>query len=278
MNSFHDTRRASKARSVATIAGIGAALCLGAVGPVVAQTESEGWQFEFTPYLWTTAMKGDVQIGHTPKMGMDVSFFDIFDVLDFSFMGAFEARNGRWGILLDGIYSKLSDSATATRTGSGPVGESLTVGADITMEQTILAAALAYRFTDGPTMVDAIGGLRYTKLNADTKIDATLFGPVGPDDQRVVQIKGSQSWTDPYIGVRVLQPVSDRWTLVGYLDVGGFDVGSKSTLQALAGANYEFSKKMVGKFGVRYLTVDYDDGALYDMDTAGLYMGVGFRF
>lgn len=278
MSSFEDGAHARKARSIASILGISAALCVGAVGPVAAQTGGDGWQFEFTPYFWALGMEGDVQIGQTPTIGVDASFTDILDVLDFALMGALEARNDRWGILLDGVYGKLSDSATATRTGSGPVGESLTVGADATLELKILAAALAYRVSDGATMVDAIGGLRYTKVDVDAKVDASLFGPVGPGDQRVVPRKGSQSWTDPYIGVRLLHPVSDRWTLMGYLDAGGFDVGSKSTFQAIAGANYDFSKTMVGKFGFRYLTVDYDDGALYDMDITGLYVGVGFRF
>ena len=57
---------------------------------------------------------------------------------------------------------------------------------------------------------------------------------------------------DPYVGVRVQYPIAERWTLVGYADVGGFGVGSEFTWQAAAGINYEFSKSIAGKFGYRY--------------------------
>jgi opacity protein-like surface antigen len=84
---------------------------------------------------------------------------------------------------------------------------------------------------------------------------------------------------DPYIGVRVQHPLTDRLTVVGYADVGGFGVGSDSTWQALVGASYEFTKTISGKFGYRYLSVDYDKGGfLYDMANSGVYAGVGFRF
>ena len=43
--------------------------------------------------------------------------------------------------------------------------------------------------------------------------------------------------------------------------------------------SYDFSKTVSGKFGYRYLSVDYDkSGFLYDMDTYGLFAGVGIRF
>jgi opacity protein-like surface antigen len=86
-------------------------------------------------------------------------------------------------------------------------------------------------------------------------------------------------WVDPYIGARIQHPVADRWTLVGYGDIGGFGVGSDFAWQAIAGVNYDFSKSVSGKLGYRYLAVDYDkDGFLYEMDSYGAYLGVGFRF
>jgi opacity protein-like surface antigen len=79
--------------------------------------------------------------------------------------------------------------------------------------------------------------------------------------------------------VRFLQPVAEHWTLVSYLDIGGFGVGSDFTWQALVGANYELSKTFAAKFGYRYLGVDYDkDGFVYDMGNSGLYLGLGIRF
>jgi opacity protein-like surface antigen len=79
--------------------------------------------------------------------------------------------------------------------------------------------------------------------------------------------------------VRVQHPIAERWTLTGYADIGGFGVGSDFTWQLAAGIDYVFSKVFVGKFGYRYMAVDYDkDGFRYDMANSGLYLGVGIRF
>ena len=91
-----------------------AMLLLGTAMPVNAQSAggpSGDWRYEFTPYLWASGMKGDVQAGNLPRTSVDMSFTDILDILDFGIMGAFEARKGRWGLLFDAIYMKVSDPA-----------------------------------------------------------------------------------------------------------------------------------------------------------------------
>ena len=234
----------------------------------------EAWQFEATPYLWASGMKGDVQAGRLPKTAVDMSFSDIMDTLDFGLMGAFEARKGRWGILLDGIYMKVSDSATASRSGPGPIGATARADAEARIEQSMLAGAVAYRVTDGPTAVDVIGGLRYTRLDVDAQIDASLFALAG-----TVKRSGNKDWIDPYVGARIQYPFAPRWTFVGYGDVGGFGVGADFTWQASAGVSYEFSKSVSGVFGYRYFKVRYDqDGFLYDMSNDGIYLGAALRF
>ena len=258
------------------------ALVLGAAlgaTPTVAQAQAAasaggGWTFEFTPYLWGAAMSGEVAGGPLPTINVDMSFSDILDNLDAGLMGAFEARNGRWGLLFDAIYMKLAHSATASRTGPGPIGSTATASAELEMTQTVYAAAVAYRAIEGRTPLDVIGGARYAKLTADAQIDGSFYAQTGS-----VAAGAEKSWVDPYVGVRVQHPIAERWTLVGYADVGGFGVGSDFTWQAAAGVNYEFSKAIVGKFGYRYLYVDYDkDGFRYDMGNSGLYLGVGIRF
>ena len=68
-----------------------------------------------------------------------------------------------------------------------------------------------------------------------------------------------------------------QWTLVGYGEVGGG--GTRLSWQAIAGVNWHFSKHLSGKFGYRYLSLDYDhDQLLYDVAMAGPYAGLGIRF
>jgi opacity protein-like surface antigen len=82
---------------------------------------------------------------------------------------------------------------------------------------------------------------------------------------------------DPFIGARVQVPVSQRWTLVDYADVGQF--GGDPAWQVLAGANYAFNDKMTGKLDYRRYQVDYDKNNFkYDSAMHGVYVGVRFGF
>jgi hypothetical protein len=234
----------------------------------------EGWSFDFTPYLWGAGMDGSVQAGELPAIDVDMSFSDILDHLDTGLMGAFEARKGRWGFLFDAIAMKIEDSGSATRTGSGPVGATASADALLEVKQTTYAAAVAYRLTEGRAPLDLVGGLRYLEIEADARIDGSLFAQGG-----TVARSAKRSWTDPYVGLRLQQPLAERWTLVSYADIGGFGVGSDFTWQALLGTSYDFSKAIAGRAGYRMQGVDYDkDGFAYDMLYSGLYFALGIRF
>lgn len=231
----------------------------------------DNWQYEVMPYLWATAMNGNVQAGQLPRTSVDMKFSDIVDVLDFGFMTAFEARKGRWGFLFDGMYMKVSDSATASRADIG-----LSVDAKMQLKQSMVAAAVAYRAIEGNTPVDVIGGARYNKIDAEAKIDAGLFGGVVGT---TVKKSGQKHWTDPYIGIRATMPINERWKGIGYIDVGGGSSGSDLTWQGMAGLIYTYSPSVTINMGYRYMKVDYDDGGFkYDMANDGLYAGIGFRF
>jgi opacity protein-like surface antigen len=235
---------------------------------------ADPWQYEITPYLWAAGMKGDVRLGTLPTTHVDVGFSEIWENLDVGAMAAFEARKGHLGWLADVVYMKVSTGTTSSRTLPGPGGATLTVESSLNMKQTMFAVGPAYRVSDGPTAVDALGGLRYVNIDAGARIDGSLYGQGG-----VVARSGDKSWIDPYVGVRVQHPFAERWTAMAYLDVGGFGVGSKFAWQAIVGASYDFSKTVSGRFGYRQMEVDYDqDGFLYDMTNSGAYFGVGLRF
>ena len=255
------------------------ALALGicTAGTVQAQATAAsgpGWSFDFTPYLWGAGMDGKVQAGQLPSTSVDMSFSDIVENLDAGLMGAFEARSGRWGLLLDATYMKLEGSGTATRTGAGPIGATASANADLEIKQTTFAAAVTYRAKEGRAPLDVVAGMRYLEIEASARIDASFFAQT-----RSVDAGAKKSWGDPYIGLRLQQPLDERWTLLSYVDIGGFGVASDFTWQALLGVNYDFSKSIAGKAGYRMMGVDYDkDGFAYDMTYSGLYFGLGIRF
>ena len=269
--------KSSVRRSLKSVPVLIAAALLCGTAPASAQstaTTSSAWTYEITPYFWGSAMKGDTQTCQLPTSSVDMSFSDILDTLDFGLMGAFEARTGRWGIFLDAIYMKVSDSATINRTGAGPLGATLSVTGNLRFEQTMLAGAVMYRAVEGTSPIDILGGLRYNKLDVEATADFSLLGLAGSRTRG-----GDKDWVDPYVGVRIQHPIANRWTLVGYADIGGFGVGSDFAWQAAVGVNYDFSKTVSAKFGYRYMDVDYDkSGFIYDMRIDGLFLGVGIRF
>lgn len=256
-------------------AAVTGAVALMSVPTVVhAQSAANAWSFELSPYLWASGMTGDVQAGSLPKTSTDMSFSDVLDVLDFGFMGSLEARKGRWGIFADAIYMKVSDAATVSRVGAGPLGATLSATANATLKQTTLATALMYRVSEGTSPIDVFGGLRYNKLDVEATADFTLLGLAASRSRA-----GDKDWVDPYFGVRFQAPISERWKFVGYGDFGGFGVGADSTYQLSAEVNYAYSKTISFRLGYRYFKVDYDKGGfLYDMKNDGLLLGASFKF
>lgn len=227
---------------------------------------ADEWKFEATPYFWAAGMSGWTRVGsRTPTMRVDTDFSQIWDHLDFGGMGSFEARKGRWGILFDAIYVKVSQR---TR----PLAEGFIGSVDATLKQTILQGAGAYRVLDSPkTPVDVLAGVRYTYVDGDLNFPSSRLLPEGPNFSRSV------NWADGFVGVRAAYALTDNWSVIGYADAG--TGGSDYSWQIIAGTNYDFTKSVVGKFGYRIISMKYEsDNFLYNIKTQGLYLGVGIRF
>ena len=245
-----------------------AAAGLVAVAPAAAEEapKSDGWQFEITPYFWAAGLNGWTRVGsRAPTMSVDTDFSKIWDHLDFGGMGSFEARKGRWGILMDAIYIKVSQR-------SEPLARGLLGTADATLQQTIRQGAGAYRVLDSEkTPVDLLAGVRYVYIDGDLEFSRSRLLPAGRD------FSGNVDWLDGFVGVRAQYALADKWRLIGYADAG--TGGSDYSWQLAAGVNYDFSKSVVGKFGYRIIGMKYEsNNFLYNLKTAGLYLGVGIRF
>ena len=247
-------------------------LGLGVVQPVSA-SESDKWQYEVTPYMLFAGMDGKAGVrGYTADI--DMSFSDIWDNLDMGFMGLFTARKGPWLFGLEGVYMKLESDGSSSFTGPGGIisGDGKL---DVTASLYVYQGSVGYRLLDGETKVDAIGALRYTRLEADMDVKVAFDNP--PFDDVSAGVSGSDSWVDAVAGLWVSHPVSDTVALVGYADVGGG--GSDLTYQLIAGVNWEYSSGWTAKLGYRYLSWDYEDGGtVWDVSASGPYLGVGFRF
>jgi hypothetical protein len=220
------------------------------------------WQFQLSPYFWFAGLNGTAGTANrTAQVGE--SFRDVFDALNFAFMGTFEARKGKFISLTDLEYVSVSDEKATP----GPLFSTLDAG----FKSFIFDQEVGYRFYDNDhgASIDVLGGARVWHVSTDFEFGAGILP--------AVRIDGSRNWVDGVGGLRAKAPLSEKWFVTGKFDLGGG--GSKFTWQAFGGAGYRFNEKVALIFGYRALDVNYDkDNFVYDMNQRGPIVGLGFRF
>jgi opacity protein-like surface antigen len=231
------------------------------VFPLVGQAETDNdWQFEITPYLWATGMKGSTG----PKgleADVDMSFGDIWDNLDKAFIINMEANKGQWSTWLDFIKMQISDDGNVT-----------VFEVDVGMKQTLAEVAVAYQLPEHE-QIELFAGARYSDVDSTITFEGT--GPIGIGNK----VKIGDNWIDPFLGIRGTWQLNDQWSIRARGDIGGFGVGSDFSWHAVVTANYQFNDTVSFKAGYRYLDVDYDDNDfVFDMASSGIALGVGFKF
>jgi len=234
---------------------IRATICIvlaAAVGlPATAQASgSDEWEFVVTPYLWAAGMDGDVAVLGMPAE-VDVSFGDILNALDGGALIHFEGRKGQRAFFVDAVYLDLGEDLDT------PPG-------DVDLKQLTTEGGVMFGVAK---QVQLLVGARYI----DLEVDVDFAGPLG------VSIGGDESWLDGFAGVAWTPEVGERWgvRLSGDLGAGGSDF----TWQFRGTATYRKSDLISFPFGVRVMSIDYEDGGFaYDLTLSGLETGVGFHF
>jgi hypothetical protein len=275
--------------------------------PIAPPPAMDTWTFRVTPYAWATSLSGSTTVkGYTTDI--DASFFDILRHTQFP-KGLFEAaafgeaRYGRFALLTDFAYMKLGVGASASR--SRNIGRLATLGigasAGLTVQMIIAEVAAAYEVAHwGANMspgsgtafdLYAGGRLWWQDANARLTVSCTLagLGPLGLTltKEGTLSAEGTKQWIDPVVGARLRHQFYPGLNLVVSGDVGGFDVGSRFSWQALAALDYDFMKwKNViwsGMIGYKALYVDYSKGSgltryEYDMTMFGPIFGLTARW
>lgn len=83
--------------------------CLAVALATPALAQGSDWSFALSPYVWVPGITTSVETARG-TVEADMSRSDVLSKLDFAFMGAFEARQGRWGLIADLFYANLSQS------------------------------------------------------------------------------------------------------------------------------------------------------------------------
>jgi hypothetical protein len=234
---------------------------------------SRSLSLKVIPYLWLTQMNGDITLrGETAPVNLSMG--QVWDLethdLNMAFLGQFEAKYGRMGLLANGLYLEVSPGTQVRRLQFN--GE---------FSQTIVDLAFTYDLLGGEgssacgrsPQLELLAGVRYNSLTGDV----SLTGPRG----NTVNAGGAEDWTDLIVGARAEIPVCERWSVLARADVGGFGISGSSqfTWNVEAAAAYQYSERTSLFAGYRALYVDYANGDFaYDMRLDGPMAGFVFKF
>jgi len=232
------------------------------VAPADQATPTE-WSFKATPYFWMAGLSGDVAVFGAPPVTVDVSFSDALGGLNFSFMGAAEARYGPYSLTTDLFAIKTTLSAK-------PRPNRLLSKVDLsstTVEATVLAG---YALVDSERVtLDLVAGPRVWHVRDKLRfIGGRLNG---------LSVTDEATWIDAMGGVKAKVDLTPNLYLTG-IGLAGAGM-SNFGWDATAAVGYEISDRFSALAGYRAMGVDYKSGSFeFDTTFQGPILGLEIRF
>jgi hypothetical protein len=224
--------------------------------------KSEHWKNFVAIYGWMPSMNGDVKVKGVDA-NVDISFSDILSNLKFGFMGHYEGFKGHWGIIVDGMYAQLEKDQAPPR---GLIPGTRQFKANL----SLVELAVPYRLTWNPVVADVFVGGRLNYLYQEIGIPSIPL-----------KVDGTKQFVDPFVGGRILIPLSKSWFLGFRGDIGGFGIGDCSDL-ALNGnvsINWQITDlvSLHGGYRAYYLKYNQADHQ-WEGTMHGPWIGLGFSF
>jgi len=239
-------------------------LLVGSPQQVTAQDFSADPDWKVSLYLWTLGIDGDVGIGPI-STGIDLSFSDLFDALNYG--GAVVMRRdwGRNVMVADLSYFSLSpDDVT------GPLGGKISTDLDLPLLQL---------YYGRKTMLDAgyagwLVGARYIKMDLTMGLKPNL--PSEPTFRR----SESPDLTDFIVGGFYNRSINENWMLNLQGDIGAG--GSDTTWNVQLIFQRKLQSGNMISMGLRVMDIDFDDrlssGELFVMDARMSGLMIGFTW
>ncbi len=242
-----------------------AAVCVAGAAAAEEGAGDAAWRSRVTLYGWFAGLEGDIFARNRgATAGVSLSPSDVLDNLELGAFAFAEARRGRLGVMLDAAYVDLESSQDV----ASPAPARITGDTQL----LLVTAAASWRVAeqDG-AFADVYAGGRLTSVDVGLRAQGA-----GGADLRATR---DESWVDPLIGLRVGAELTDRLSVWGLVDVGGFGVGSDFAWQAYAGARYALSDRISAEAGFRYVAFDYSAARSdFDMRFWGPTVGVSVGF
>ena len=242
------------------------------------------WRYGLSVYGYFPSLSGSSSTPTTPGgPTIDVSADKIIDALKFTFMGSFDANNGRYGFFTDLIYLDLGESKQGSRNftiNRGQIPASTPADLSWDLKGALWTFGGEYRvLTDPKLTLDVLAGARMLSLKPSLRWN--IHGNLGPIDAagRTGAAETKETLWDGIVGAKGRYAVgeSGKWSLPFYVDVGTGE--SRLTWQAAAGLSYAFSwGELTGMW--RYISYDMksNSGPVEELRFNGPMLGATFRW
>ncbi|WP_244482280.1 hypothetical protein [Rhizobium sp. Root1204] len=210
--------------------------------------DEKEWRVIVSPYVWAASLKGNASLAGFDT-DVEVPFSDTFDHLDLAFMGNVEVTNGTWGAFIDLQHVKTSQ------------GEELqSQQLDLGITMNTVEGGIYYRAYEAALGGETVFG-QPRRLSVEPLIGVRWSQLKGTVEALGRKVEKQSDWWDPFVGLRVNIDLSDRWNLFTEADIGGFDVGSKFTVNAQSYLGYRtmmLGQPTILRAGYRVLYQDYE--------------------
>lgn len=235
-----------------------------------AQSSPSGWEFSFTPYVWIAGLSGSMRTPHgSSPSGTAAADFGTnltSNLSGFAFMGAAEARYGRFGVIADLMTFTISEDFDTPN-------NLLFNGGNSRVTSTTFSLYGYYRVVDDAAVTLDLGaGGRAYWVDTRVRLNPGLLpgGTASP----------SHNWVDPLLTARAQFRFSPQWGMSVFGDFGGFNVGSTASWQVGATVDWRPASWVDLRAGWRYMAIDYSGsrGASLDLSFSGPIIGATFRF
>lgn len=263
-----------------------AALLVGATvasTPARAQAPEDRWTFQAIVYGYLPDLGGTTKFpdrGGTSSINVGID--QILSNLNFTLMGTFEARKGRWGLFTDLIYLDVSGDKSNTRDfgiGGHQLPASLNANLNLGIKGLLWTVAGEYAvISDASTVMYVLGGARLLDLKQtlgyNFNVDVGPFSGPGRSGSSDVNL----SYWDAVVGVKGRHAFGERkeWFVPYYADIGTGQ--SDLTYQLFGGLGYTFSWGSV-LAGWRYLDYNFKSSSKVEsLNFNGPMIGVAFSW
>jgi opacity protein-like surface antigen len=200
--------------------------------------QGDRWEMSVVPlYFWAMGLNGQLSAA-SASVPISLDFADAADNLGGAFSVHFEASRGRWGVLTDVNFIRLSSSAPIT------VG-SLEFERDLQLDNVMFEAGVSY-LLHRTTRFGLIGGVRTYTLSPTIELTNTVAGVTPIDDTRTS--------ADAFVGVTYRPRFNQTFAFIGRADIGAGN--ADLTWSTVVGLEYRFKPWGSLDFGFKALGID----------------------